>query len=302
MNLTIQKDIQNIKQVEWPFIKYILYELVGAYDRKSLKDRILYYRWGWRCYEHNGKKFKTYQAWVMKTYNLKTFIIKFESVLYLTACFLVIISIDFFCLHLFSRLGIWGILILFIIIIVIIIVWLMIRESSSNNLDHTKEFFEFINRERENFNFFQSIAIDDDERATLFLKHLDEGKDFVKQEDAQLTVRQQDDEGTNDYDKTIKLLLIDFILGKPGALNDYIVKLVQNYDKVHRQGIYKVLSQVMGVNKDNIQYMIEKKLQLIRNNKPSSQRLPQLLKVKKVFDKAGLDLLANDVDNLIKKK
>ncbi|KEO75202.1 hypothetical protein [Anditalea andensis] len=91
------------------------------------------------------------------------------------------------------------------------------------------------------------------------------------------------------------------MLDEPGSLNDLINKLSINPDGcLTKEGIYKVIGEILSASPDNIKKEITKGIKDIRiGEKLSTKRMEQLRKVKTIFCKAKLVLKANEVEKLL---
>ncbi|MFC4871016.1 hypothetical protein [Negadavirga shengliensis] len=102
-------------------------------------------------------------------------------------------------------------------------------------------------------------------------------------------------------DKTEKLLALDFLLGGPGALNEMINKLSLDPNcGLSKEGVYRVLGEVLSASPDNIKKDITKGVKDIRSGENlSAKRIDQLRNVKAIFNRSKLALKANEIDLLI---
>ena len=105
----------------------------------------------------------------------------------------------------------------------------------------------------------------------------------------------------NELDKTEKLLALDFLLGGPGNLNELINKLCHHSTcKLTKEGVYRVLGEILAASPDNIKKDITKGVKDIRSgNSLSQKRIDQLTNVKAIFNQSKLTLKANEIDKLL---
>src|SRR5690606_24532570 len=106
-----------------------------------------------------------------------------------------------------------------------------------------------------NFREFENLNFDDFESAEAFYENMRAKKDYGPDEkvDAQL-------------DKTEKLLAIDFLLGEAGTLNSLINKLcLDPRCSLTKEGIYRVLGEILAASPHNIKKDITRGIEEIRN-------------------------------------
>jgi hypothetical protein len=105
----------------------------------------------------------------------------------------------------------------------------------------------------------------------------------------------------NRLDKTEKLLAIDFLLGEPGKFNELINKLCLDPEScLTKEGIYRVLGEILAASPDNIKKDITNGIKEIRYGENlSAKRIDQLKRVKAVFSHSNLPLKAKEIQRLI---
>lgn len=108
---------------------------------------------------------------------------------------------------------------------------------------------------------------------------------------------------TGNLDKTEKLLAIDFLLGGPGTTHELINKLcVDQNCSLSKEGIFRILGEVLAASPDNIKKDIVRGVKKIRIGQAlSAKRIEQLRNVKAVFTQSKLALKASEIDRLIYK-
>ncbi len=101
--------------------------------------------------------------------------------------------------------------------------------------------------------------------------------------------------------KTEKLLALDFLLGEPGTLNELINKLCLTHNCcLSKEGIYRVLGEILTASPDNIKKDITKRVSEIRyGEKLSPKRIDQLRNVKAIFNQANLAKIAGEIEMLV---
>src|SRR5690606_9914200 len=112
------------------------------------------------------------------------------------------------------------------------------------NIRETKIFLSYVDPSAKaaNFREFESLDFNDLESAETFYENMRAKKDYspIQDIDAKL-------------DKTEKLLAIDFLLGEPGALNEYINKLcLDPHCNLTKEGIYRVIGEILSASPHNI--------------------------------------------------
>jgi hypothetical protein len=115
------------------------------------------------------------------------------------------------------------------------------------------------------------------------------GKDYVK-ESIEIV----------EFDKTISLLAIDFLLGNLGGFNEVKQKALQNDHDLSSGGFDKVTSSDVGETDRGVRaYFSKISQELILSNTLSSKRKDQLFKVRGIFISAGLKRKAALIDDFI---
>ncbi|WP_462265739.1 hypothetical protein [Mucilaginibacter sp.] len=266
--------------------RYQLHEYLALYDEHTGVERILFYRLGWSVFFGNSKSFNQFASFLNSRIRLKNYLFSIP--------FYFLISIIIALLIVFNHQINW-VAIVFGLGFSLALLWIRyyLLSRAENNGLQTKEFLTFIDPEKKkgNFFYFESLDINDYESAKVLYQQL------LRKEDIPVFAPEVNAE----MDKTIKLLALDFLLGAPGAMQEWVNKLQASSDsKLSKAGIYKVLGKILGASSDNVKAMIEKDLLTIRSTEPSSPRAKQLLAVKNIFVDANLPLVANEVDKVVK--
>jgi hypothetical protein len=106
-----------------------------------------------------------------------------------------------------------------------------------------------------------------------------------------------------EYDKTISLLAIDFLIGKPGSLNDLKQKLLQQDLELTGGGFDKVVSSVIGGTDRGVRdYFSKISNEILTAKELSGKRKEQLFRVREIFVKAGLKRKVASIDDFIADK
>lgn len=143
-----------------------------------------------------------------------------------------------------------------------------------------------------NFREFEDLDFQDKVAAQLFYESMRAKRDYAEIETSE-----------NKLDKTEQLLAIDFLLGRPGTLNEVINKLCLDPNcSLSKEGVYRVLGEILSASPDNIKKDITTGVKRIRSGKnQSDKRIDQLRNVKTIFFQSKLALKADEIDRLIEK-
>jgi hypothetical protein len=163
--------------------------------------------------------------------------------------------------------------------------------NTFKNIRKTSIFLTYVNPYQKLYNFreFEKLDYADKDDAQAFYENMRTKRDFTG-----------DGPNTN-LDKTEKLLALDFLFGKPGSLNDLINKLcLDPNSRLSKEGIYRVLGEILAASPHNIKKDITKGIEEIRcAENLSTKRIDQLKNVKEVFASSKLASRANEIDKLI---
>ena len=169
--------------------------------------------------------------------------------------------------------------------------FLVIMGKSRKNLRETKRFFNYIDPidKPDNFKAFQSLQLNDEEGAETFYSNLRKGNDY-QEEQIEIV----------EYDKTVSLLAIEFLIGNLGELNDLKQKALQQDPELSSGGFDKVVSSVMGGTDRGVRdYFSKISNEILTTKKLSSKRKEQLFKVREIFVKAGLNEKVASIDDFM---
>ena len=175
-----------------------------------------------------------------------------------------------------------------------IMTFIVILGKARKNLRETKRFFSYIDpiAKPENHKAFLNLDLDDHEGAESFYSNLRKGLDY-KEELIDVV----------EYDKTISLLAIDFLIGNPGSLNDLKQKALQQDPELTSGGFDKVISSVIGGTDRGVRdYFSKISNDILTVKELSSKRKEQLFKVREIFAKSGLKRKAAFVDDFMGKR
>lgn len=242
------------------------------------------YRYGWHIFSENKQHFEDFS-------NL---IIRRKWFIYLSLIYPIIITALSLLLALsVLTVAVWMKLPLAIAFsgITALIIYTLIG-STLKNIRETKIFLTYVDPSNKaaNFREFESLNFNDFESAEAFYKNIRAKKDYVPHEKVNTKLN-----------KTEKLLAIDFLLGEPGTLNIMINKLcLDQHSKLTKEGIYRVLGEILNASPDNIKKDITKGVKEIRGGENiSSKRTIQLKNVRAIFNQSKLPFKADEIDILI---
>jgi|GEM_PF-1396864 len=268
-----------------PLWLYKLSEYLLLFDGDSEEERVMAYRYGWHIFSNNKQHFEDFSKLVVRR---KWFI---------HLC--LIYPIAFTALSLLVALSaltipIWMKLPLAIFFsgTTALIIYTLIG-STFKNIRETKIFLNYVDPSNKaaNFREFESLGFNELKSAEIFYENMRAKKDYSPIEDFNIKL-----------DKTEKLLAIDFLLGEPGTLNALINKLcLDPRCGLTKEGIYRVMGELLAASPHNIKKDITKGIEDIRNAENlSSKRIDQLKNVKEIFTHSKLTAKANEIDMLIK--
>lgn len=172
-----------------------------------------------------------------------------------------------------------------------IMTFIVIMGKARKNLRETRRFFDFIDpiKKLENHKVFLSLGLDDYKGAEAFYSNLRKCIDY-QEEQIQVV----------EYDKTISLLAIEFLIGEPGSLNVLKQKALQKDVELTSGGFDKVISSVIGGTDRGVRdYFSKISMDVLSAKELSGKRKEQLFKVREIFAKAGLKRKVATVDDFI---
>ncbi|MDO9554940.1 hypothetical protein [Rhodonellum sp.] len=267
-----------------PLWLYQLWEYLLLFDGKSEEDRVLAYRYGWFIYSKNKLHFEDFSR----------FLIRRKWFIYLSLVYPIMIALFSLLFALsFLKLEVWMILPLAFLFsgLTGTIIYMLIG-NTLKNIRETKIFLTYVDPTHKinNFREFENLGYWDQEGAESFYENMRAKRDYVPIESFQ-----------NRLDKTEKLLAIDILLGEPGTFNELINKLCHDpKNSLTKEGIYRVLGEILTASSDNIKKDITKGVKEIRiGDKLSAKRIDQLKNVKEVFFNAKLGMKASEIDQMM---
>jgi hypothetical protein len=270
-----------------PLWLYKLSEYLLLFDGKTEEERITAYRYGWHIFSQNKHHFEDFSKLVVRRkwfiYLCLIYPIVFTAMSLLLA--LSILTIELW-MKLPLAIAFSG--------ITAVIIYSLIGHTLKN-IRETKIFLNYVNptTKAANFREFESLGFNDLEGAETFYENMRAKKDYSPIQDINAKL-----------DKTEKLLAIDFLLGKPGALNEHINKLcLDPHCNLTKEGIYRVMGEVLSASPHNIKKDITRGIEEIRHAENlSTKRVAQLINIKEVFTHSKLIEKANEIDKLIYNK
>ncbi len=264
--------------------QYKAKETFWYFDELSEEERILAYRLGWQIFDRHKMFFEDFSAFHRRRgYLLQSLGYLIALTLFAAVFFIILVhpSVLKYALGLFVFAG-------------SIMTFIVILGKARKNLRETKRFFNYIDPivKPENHKAFLNLDLDDHEGAEAFYSNLRKGIDY-KEELIDLV----------EYDKTISLLAIEFLIGNPGVLNDLKQKALQKDQEITSGGFDKVISSVIGGTDRGVRdYFSKISTDILSAKELSSKRKEQLFKVREIFAKAGLKRKAAFVDDFIGKR
>jgi hypothetical protein len=148
--------------------------------------------------------------------------------------------------------------------------------NTFKNIRETGIFLKYVDpyQKLENFREFEDLDFLDNDNAQVFYENMRTKRDYTVES------------STGNLDKTEKLLAIDFLLGGPGTTHELINKLcVDQNCSLSKEGIFRILGEVLAASPDNIKKDITRGIKEIRSgNNLSPKRIDQLRNVKAVFN------------------
>lgn len=261
--------------------QYKAKESFWYFDELSEEERILAYRLGWQIFDSHKMFFEDFSSFHQRRgYLLQGLGYLIAGVLLVSVLFIVLVhpSALKYAFGLFVLAG-------------SIMTFVVIMGKARKNLRETIRFFDYIDPvgKSENYKAFLSLDLNDYDGAEVFYSNLRKGIDY-----------QEEQFEVVEYDKTISLLAIDFLIGSPGSLNDLKQKALQKNQELTSGGFDKVISSVIGGTDRGIRDYFSKISSDILNARDlSGKRKEQLFKVREIFVKAGLKRKVASIDDFI---
>lgn len=269
-----------------PLWLYKLREYLLLFDGSSEEERMLAYRYGRHIFSSNRQHFEDFSNFIRRR---KWFI--YLSLVYpiLFAFFSLLLALSVLTIEVTLKVP----LALIFSGVTAGIIYNLIG-NTLKNIRETGIFLHYIDPAEKlaNFREFENLDILDKEGALLFYENMRAKRDYS-----------MIDADENKLDKTEKLLAIDFLLGRPGTLNEVINKLCLDPNcSLSKEGVYRVLGEILSASPDNIKKDITKRVSEIRcGANLSPKRIDQLRNVKAIFNQSKLGLKAEEVNRLIYK-
>ncbi|WP_162342703.1 hypothetical protein [Cyclobacterium salsum] len=267
-----------------PLWLYKLREYLLLFDGSSEEERMLAYRYGWHTFSSNRHHFEDFahfirrRKWFIYLSLIYPIILTFLSLLLAVSVLTIDVTLKVPMALIFSG-------------ITAGIIYNLIG-NTLKNIRETSIFLKYVDPTEKlaNFREFETLDFLDREAALQFYENMRAKRDYTQIEALE-----------NRLDKTEKLLALDFLLGEPGILNELINKLCLDQNcSLSKEGVYRVLGEILTASPDNIKKDITKKVIEIRSGEClSRKRIDQLWNVKAVFSQAKLALKACEIDRLI---
>lgn len=261
--------------------QYKAKESFWYFDELSEEERILAYRLGWQIFDHHKMFFEDFSAFHKRRGYL------LQGLGYLIAGALLISVIFIVLFHPSALKYAFGLFVL----AGSIMTFIVIMGKAKKNLRETSRFFYFIDplNKPNNYKEFLKLDLNNFEGAEVFYSNLRKGIDY-----------QEEPIEVIEYDKTISLLAIDFLIGSPGSLNELKQKALQKDQELTSGGFDKVISSVIGGTDRGIRdYFSKITLDILATKDLSGKRKEQLFKVREIFVKAGLKRKVSSIDDFI---
>ncbi len=269
---------------ERPLWVYQVWEYLLLFDGKLEEERILAYRYGWFIYSKHKFHFEDFSKLVLRRKWFINLVLVYPIIITLFSLMLALSILNVEVVRMVPLAILFSCLTGGIIY--------MLIGNTLKNIRETKIFLNYVNPalKIQNFREFENLDYGDPEGAETFYENMRAKRDYIPNESFQ-----------NRLDKTEKLLAIDILLGEPGTFNDLINKLCHDPKNcLTKEGIYRVLGEILTASSDNIKKDITKGVKEIRvGEKFSTKRIDQLKNVKELFFNAKLGLKANEIDQLI---
>jgi hypothetical protein len=261
--------------------QYKAKESFWYFDELSEEERILAYRLGWQIFDRHKMFFEDFSAFHRRRgYLLQSLGYLIALTLFAAVFFIILVhpSVLKYALGLFVLAG-------------SIMTFIVILGKARKNLRETRRFFNYLDPidKPDNHKAFLNLDLDDHQGAETFYSNLRKGIDY-KEEKIEVV----------EYDKTISLLTIEFLIGNPGVLNDLKQKALQKDQELTSGGFDKVISSVIGGTDRGVRdYFSKISNDILTAKELSGKRKEQLFKVREIFVKAGLKRKVASIDDFI---
>ena len=268
-----------------PLWLYKLREYLLLFDGGTEEERMLAYRYGWHIFSSNRQHFEDFAKFITRR---KWFV--YLSLVYpiLFAFISLLLALSVLTIEVVLKIS----LALIFSGITAGIIYNLIG-NTFKNIRETGIFLKYVDpyQKLDNFREFENLNFLDRDNAQVFYENMRTKRDYTVES------------STGNLDKTEKLLAIDFLLGGPGTTHELINRLcVDQNCCLSKEGIFRILGEVLAASPDNIKKDITRGIKEIRSgNNLSPKRIDQLRNVKAVFTQSKLTLKASEIDRLIYK-
>ena len=267
-----------------PLWLYKLREYLLLFDGGAEEERMLAYRYGWHIFSNNRQHFEDFAKFIKRR---KWFV--YLSLIYpiLFAFFSLLLALSVHTIEVVLKIP----LALIFSGITAGIIYNLIG-NTFKNIRETGIFLKYVDpyQKLDNFREFENLGFLDMDSGQAFYENMRFKRDYSPIETSKRTL-----------DKTEKLLAIDFLLSRPEITNELINKpCLDSNSNLSKEGIYRVLGEVLTASPDNIKKDIVRGVKEIRTGQVlSAKRIEQLRNVKAVFRQSKLALKASEIDILI---
>ncbi len=238
-----------------PLWLYKLREYLLLFDGGTEEERMLAYRYGWHIFSSNRQHFEDFAKFITRR---KWFV--YLSLVYpiLFAFFSLLLALSVLTIEVVLKIP----LALIFSGITAGIIYNLIG-NTFKNIRETGIFLKYINpyQKLDNFREFEKLDFLDRDNAQVFYENMRTKRNYTVES------------STGNLDKTEKLLAIDFLLGGPGTTHELINKLcVDQNCSLSKEGIFRILGEVLAASPDNIIKDITRGINEIRAGNNLSQK------------------------------
>jgi len=268
------------KPVEFGFAQYITRELVGLYDYSANGlDRLNAYLVGRDFFVKRNLSIDTYLNFI-----------KWRGVILVTLFMLGLLTILWLIFISFIAVGNGAISYLIMaafIVFTILAVLIFLQGKFFINYSQTKYLLQFIKSDEANKAAFIQLDLNDPVGVAEFQSAYLLNRPYGENKRLQINL-----------DRTEKLLLLDYLAGEPGSLNEYINKLYHLNPKLSKRGIFAVLGEILNTDEDNIRKGLPELERIRTKSGPlSAKRKQQLVQVQEIFRKANFQHIVNEIED-----
>ncbi len=268
------------KAAELGFAQYVIRELVGYYDYSANGcDRLQAYLLGRDQFVNRNLSLDTYMNFI-----------KWRGVFLVTLLILGLVTIIWLTIILFKAISNGSIAYTSMAVIVItsvVAVLVFLQSKFFLNYSQTKYLLKFIQSDVVNKAAFIQLDLNDPEAIAQFQSAYLLNRPYVEKKLSEVNL-----------DRTEKLLLLDYLVGEPGSLNESINKLYHQNPKLSKRGIFAVLGDILNTDEDNIRKGLPE-LEKIRNQSGplSAKRKQQLVQVQEIFRRANFLHIVSEIED-----